>query len=591
MFPLLLPTWQERPFIPEDFEWGPAPVYVESSALRFQSQGMKHVKPTTKARMLTQLGKSGNAEAVPLITEKLKQFSAPQLQVTALKALNNFASSEKIDADTIKPFLDSKNLSVRREAVSLLGKINEVEPDFLLDVAVKATHNTVKSAALHAILRKNHSPGRIAYSQLDKLRQSENRKVRFLAWRLSCHTADVAAHKSSLISACNNDELTSSQAIAEQIPDLPENLATRSLEVLLNNTNSYVRTTLAEKIPDTKLADKLSPLEQLSKDSDPEVRRQAVKKLKYFPNRESVRVLLDALGDISAFVRKTAERGLISIHNELPVHKLCAGVLTADNPKKRYHALLVLASIGSHEQAPRIIKALRSADIPANIAAALSAAYHVRARNALSLIRNYTSHESERVRSSAAKALGMFSYKESNQYLKSLINDNSSKVHRNAIISMGRIGHRKFADSIIQVLKSVENTDGHFDVSTRLAACWAAAHITPADNSLAKRLRVQATERVIVFPMGPPAYENQKVMIACNFALADMAKESSEIKPIFQDVIQKHSKDRGSMSQFPNTPKLKEYARQAKAFYDDKQIESKKRPTRSLSMIYEKVTD
>ncbi|MFW5996619.1 MAG: HEAT repeat domain-containing protein [Lentisphaeria bacterium] len=600
MFPLLLPVWEERPFEQADFDFPPPPVYVGTRALEFQAEGAKYVSSETQETIFKQLGQSNNEEAVPILLEQLDKSDKPEITATILRAMRNFKDSPELSETDFAPYLKSSSSLIRRAATALVGTLEDFDNYSLIQQAHEDSDNQVQVNALRAIVRRlgegesEDDIKDLEFNSLEDLRESENLSVRQLAWKVSFYCHDIEAYDDQIKQAGRDETASIRVAVAECLPSFPVDLTTSLVEMLREDENSSVRKELASVIPELAINDKQNLLVELLEDTDPEVRRVAAERLREFPQQEVAKALFDALAYDSAFVGRAAEESLLEIHDTTVIDELAVTALQSENDNRRYHALRILGKLETTEHAEDVAVALRNESNTRNLAAALQAAFHVRAKSAESEIKDFCSHNDAEVRSSAAVALGMFDYEAVQEDLTELLNDDSDDVRHKAIISMGRIENIGFKDELIEVLKSVENNHD-YNTDCRAAACWAAARLRPVDTELAQRLKKQATEAIVKIPMGPPAYESSPVLISALFGLADMARQSEDIIPLFKEVAAKHSTNSSETSSsdsstpFPASETLREYARQAKAFYNDRAIEPALRSTGSLNLIYQEI--
>lgn len=598
LFPLLLPVWEQRPFEESDFEFGPPPVYVETADLEFQIEGAPYVSPLLREKMFKQLGKSGNEEAVALLLEHLKQSDKPENTATILNAFLHFKDSSRLKEVDIKAHISATSPLIRRAAINLAGHLESVDNKTLLRKALEDRDVQVRINALEAVARRVSGSDREAeapdFNEITDLRNSDNAFIRKLAWRISCHSEAPENHASKFYQACREGAVTVRAELAENLSFLPDDIAEEATAILKKDDNSSVRKKLAETLPALDIENKQAVLLELADDTDPEVRRTAVKSLKKFPEQEVAETLISLLADPSSFVGAASEESLVKIHPSLAIDGLAVEALESDNARRRYHAFRILAELGMTEHASAVAAALADETKARNIAAGLKAAFHVRAEETLSDVKELSGHDDASVRRGAAIALGMFDYDEAGDHLKTLLTDNSDRVRHKTIISMGRIGHAGFTESLLTVLKSVEK-DHDYNIDCRMAACWAAACIRPVQTELADRLKRQAAKAIVKVPMGPPAYENTGVLVSAAFGLAEMARESKEITSLFKEVAETHSMDKddaegaGNSEPFPASKTLREYARQAKAFYNDEDIEPAARSKRGLDLIYQRI--
>jgi HEAT repeat protein len=152
---------------------------------------------------------------------------------------------------------------------------------------------------------------------------------------------------------------------AEALGLIAQPEATRTLEVLLNDTDWMVRSTAVRALAEIGDADSLPLVLQLLKDSRDEVRATVAEEVARFNNPQAVPALIEALNDENSYVRQQAVRSLGRLGDARSVAALIE-LLRAPHVNAYQRALILeaLGKIGSDEAVEPISQLLDSTEKP-----------------------------------------------------------------------------------------------------------------------------------------------------------------------------------------------------------------------------------
>ncbi|MFO7820640.1 MAG: HEAT repeat domain-containing protein [Lentisphaeria bacterium] len=592
VFPLFIPVWQERPLQSDDLALGPRPVKMADNIVEWQArQGLKWAdEPALRCRLVRELGKTQNAYAAKLLIDHLPN-DTPAVQATIMRQLINLPLDRLSTAEQKKiesRILDS-HTAVRQAAITLYPYLPEADSPPLLQVLQLSEDTKTVRATLRSLSALKTET---QFEALARWRQHPDPTVAEYAWKLSCRAPDTKQYLQELKEATKHPEPHVRFVIAEALSHLPEKADREIAELLAVDPSEACRARTAASLAAVRKEFCLPLLVQLSNDKDYSVRLEALKGLQYFPLPKSATAVVDAFQDPSRLVSKQAELSTIALYNKFPdIARRIIPYFGAKRDRTRFHVFNAIGEMKAIEHRDALVAALEKEKKPKHLVAGLRAVYNLQAVDADSLIRRHSRHSKAIVRAAAARAAGILTADYAHEFLMPRLKDQNSDVRYQAIIASGRVRDAGATSAFLNILRDSDPQLGS-NARLRAAACWAAAQLPEVPENLLKRMKKQATEKVIKTPDGP-IYDSSTVLVSCAFALGDITRHQANAEPyakaVFRHLRAKQDEEALFDSDFKPSPVVKECVRQAEAFSEGRrQVQPARRPSRTVRLSYKK---
>lgn len=585
-FPLLLPVWEQRPIVRDDIYPCPYAVQVPDSLIAKQEQGLQVVDAEMRGRMLVYLHETRHPQAIePLLAQLAREPSADVL-ATILDQLCCFTPDAAL-IPVVTPYLRHGHTAVRAAAVRAWA--HQPVPDLapVQALAVDDAEPRVRAAAWQAL---RAAPARVAPAFLLAQAKHAEPAVRAAVCAALLAQPGADARDAFFRDACADPSPLVRIALAAGLTTAPEPLAADLARRLAGDAFATVRVHVAAALPRLPSAQPLLPvLLGLADDPDPEVRRVALAALAATGAPEAAAKAVAHFGDAGHQVHKQAEDTAVALHARTDVRPVVAARFEDPDPTVRYHVFRTLGRLEAKEFVPRLTARLSVETLPANLAALLFALGQVGAADQADAVAAFGRHDSPEVRAQVGFALGRMAVPRTYPVLEQLAFDKTPAVRQEALLGVGRIADGAFNPLLLKVLNSVSMTSGISGADRGIAA-WAAGRTRPISPEVMKRLVVQCTTPVIPTDFGP-VFEDETVLISCDFALAQCTRDAPEFRKLADFCIQFHSKEPNpnapiSMGTLVPTAELKEYARQAHLYLEGQPVEPARRPTQEIYLPY-----
>ncbi len=587
LFPLLLPIWRERPPVRSDLYPLPYPVRLSAADLRNQENILPHASPALRCRIAVALGQTGRNEAVPMLLAWLAREKTPDVLATLLRQLRRFDMRQQSLIDTVRPLLVHAAPEVRLEAVQFYAALPDCNPLELARAATAEPERTVRRAVWAALAAHADAMG-IEFFR--RFWHDSDPSVRAAAVAGSCRKPQLAAYRTELLELCRDPAVQVRHRLAESIPVCPTPLRAPLCRRLARDPHPAVRAAAVRAA--SRLGKPLaSVLHRLSTDADPGVRRLAVAGLADVPGQAAVRTVAARLADADGLVRAEAVRTLGTLHTRgFDTTVAIARNLGAPAPAVRAAAYRALGVVGARKYIETVTSALeKDADHSVALAGAIDALGRLNAKSAAGRIAHFAEHDDAGIRIETAAALGRLDVPETYPVLAKLATDPHRMVRRETFYAMARTRKAAFAGTCKAVLEQT-SPEGPILPADRALACWCAARLRPVDRRLAERLVIQATTPVIPM-LGAKMFEPDEVLVSACFALAQMARDEPAVRPLAEEVLAAHSREFSreelrNLVQVTLVPSdyLREYARQARAFLEGRDVRPRPRPLEKPSL-------
>ncbi|MCK5804895.1 MAG: HEAT repeat domain-containing protein [Lentisphaeria bacterium] len=589
LFPLLLPVWEQRPFVREDIYPGNYPVFVTPAEVELQREALRLADGDLRIHIIRELRRSKIEEGFRVLLDHAAAEADPLVRATLLQ---NLATSRFGDPKLLplaRTAMTAPGEDMRYWGIRLMGTCPEPDFEALINLLQNETSQMLREAAAN-VLRDGWRRGKLAL--YEKLLKDPNPRIRAAAATAACHKAAIAERHSFLVKAAREDEPVIRRALVRELAALPETIRGKLVPIFLADPHATTRAELALKLGRLAEARFLDTLLALMDDPDPEVRRLAAKSLAVFPGAPARKRLVAHIADDRTLVRRQVEESLVRIHAREPVAAAVSAMLNAPKAYSRYHAYRILGRLNSREYAQRIHTGLRREKKPVNVAAAVFALGQFEAAFAAEDVQRLASHTDPGVREGVGRTLGQLRVPKTYGTIKTLAFDKEETVRHAAIISMGWIGDGNvFNKTIFKVLKTVSMLK--MSGMNRSAAIWTAGRLRPIATPLMKRLVVQATTPVVPGEMGEMLFELDETLCSCTFALVQCARDDEAVKPFLETVLKAHELQVPEGHMLPEgvlllpSAELREYARQARAYWNGaRDIKQMPRPTNGMSFSY-----
>jgi HEAT repeat protein len=322
----------------------------------------------------------------------------------------------------------------------------------------------------------------------------------------------------------------------------------------------------------------------MAADPDAGVRTRAAGGLALWAMPEARHALTGLLDDPVLAVRQVAENALVRMHPELDVHQAAMAVFRGTAVRARAHAARTLGRTGAVPFGRELMGALEGETEPVLVSGVVHALGSLGAVYAAQSLDTLCSHGSAQVRAAAAEALGKLRVPATYARLMELAFDPDPRVQEASILAMARTESAVFSDVLRQILMDMDPSDGTvIRARERSLACWAAGRLRPVSMPLMDRLVTQATTPVIPLP-GGRAFEEDSILITAAFSLVHCAHADARVRPLAETVIAAHMGP--EMAFMPNSFELREYGRQALAFYERRPATPGLRPFRRVEFPF-----
>lgn len=215
--------------------------------------------------------------------------------------------------------------------------------------------------------------------------------------------------------------------------------AAAPLAEALSDKDAEVRAQAAFALGQIRAEAAVAPLVAALADAEPEVRQQAVFALGQIRAKSSVEGLIGALRDANVEVRQQAAFALGQIRDARAVSPLSAA-LDDREAEVRQQAVFALGQIRAPEAAGALVKALKDASAEVRQQAAFALG-QLRTREVVPGLIAALGDESAEVRGQAAFALGQIRDERATDPLTAALRDKDTDVRRQAAFALGQLAH------------------------------------------------------------------------------------------------------------------------------------------------------
>ena len=584
-FPLLLPVWQTRPITSTDMFPAPYVTVVPDEVMAKQHEALELVDAELRARVLMYLHLTRHPKAAATLHEQLARERSIEVIATVLEQLCLYKTDAGMAAE-VAPFLKHHDTAVRVAAVRLYGRLPVVKLTPVEELAAGDPQDRVRRTAWQVLCE---NPTRCSPTFLREHWTDTDARSRADALVASLSLPEATAARQTFLTACGDNEVIVRCALAVHLPEAPAALAGELCRKLARDPFASVRESVAQVVPKLGYGDLLPLLLELADDRDPEVRRLALVSLAGSGVPPAVDRAVAHLGDPTIQVHRQAEETLVALHQQTSVVPAVAARIEDPDPVVRFHVFRILGRLNAKEYVPALVEHMNREQRPVNIAAAIFGLAELHASEVAPEVLKFCAHSDVGVRVEVAHALGTMAVPTTYSKLEELVFDKAPQVRESALLAVGRLADGHFSPMLLKVLQSVGAKSG-ISGWDRNIACWAAGRTRPISMDLMKRLVVQGTTPVIPTDFGP-IFEDETVLVSVDFALAQCALDLPAVKPLAQQAMDFHSKAPGvGVSMGPGmlvpSPELIEYARQARAFMEKREVKPALRPTQDILLPY-----
>jgi HEAT repeat protein len=580
LFPLLLPLWQERPLTYTDLRPGPYPVVVAAEQISLQAETLKTADRSLRGVICAELRQTNLQSAYQVLRQQLAVETDPEVLAAVLQQLE---MSPFVAADLEAParaLLEHAREDVRYWATALYGRLENADPALLLRALSQERSQAVRQVAAE---RLRDLPGGVSQATYRSFRQDPNPAVAAALTLGAFLVHDAATRADELARDLATAHEAVRFAVAARLSDLAAPLPERLIPALGHDACVSVRGETATALGRLARPPDLPLLLDLTHDPDPEVRRLAVAACASYPGAATLTALVERLEDERALVRRQAEDTIVAADPVQPAGAVVAARLGRTAFPGRAHQCRVLGRVGFAESAAAVHACLRQETEPEGIRDAVFALGRLRCQPAATDVAAHATDTSPVVRAAVAEALGYLAVPSTYPQLQTLAFDAEEPVRQAAVLAAGMtaVGDA-FSETIRQVLLQTQLEK--MSSANRAAAAWSAARLRPIAPDLVRRLKVQATEKVVPSPLGTMMYESDDVLVSVDFALAQLAREDALARTIFHEVLDFQrgtpaAADPAFASPFAPSPEMKEYAQQALDYLQGTTPTPRLRPT------------
>lgn len=585
LFSLLLPVWQERPFVYADLNPADYPVVVAAEQVTLLREALPMADRSLRMRICADLRQANLPSAYQVLLQRLPVETDPAVLAVLLQQLAlSPAAAAELEA-SVRPLLEHADEDVRYWSTALYGRLETAAAALLLKAVSQDRSQAVRQLAAECLRER---PDAVSPATYRSFRQDPNPAVAAALTVAACLAKDADAQTDEL----GHDLATAHEAVrfavALRLPDLPGALQERLIPAFGRDPGPSVRGETAALLGRLARASDLPLLLELTRDPDPEVRRRAVAACGSYPGPQTLTALVDRLEDAFALVRRQAEDTLVATDKAQPAGPAVAARVSRTAFPGRAHQCRVLGRVGFAESAATVYACLRQETEPEGLRDAVFALGRFRHQPAATDLAALSTHASPIVRAAVAEALGYLAVPSTYPLLQTLAFDAEEPVRHAALLASGMTGAGSAFSETVR-LALVQTQPVKMTPANRAAAAWAAARLRPVAPELVQRLKVQATQAVVPGMMGQMLFEEDQVLASVVFALAELAREDALAKTLFGEVLSFQRVDAPpdatppAAGTYQPSAEVAEAARQARESLEGKPSPQRLRPTTTVS--------
>jgi HEAT repeat protein len=591
LFPLLLPIWQERPFVAADLNPAPYPVVVAAEQVALQREALLTADRGLRLAICAELRQTQLQSAFVVLLRQLRVETDPKVLAAVLQQLelSPFVSAG-LEAP-IRPLLEHPDEDVRYWVTALYGRLDSTDVALLLKAVTEDRSQAVRQVAAE---RWRERPAGVSLAAYRAFRQDPNPAVAAALTVGAFLAQDAAGHAEELVGALATAHEAVRFAVAARLPDFAAPLPERLIPLFGRDSSPSVRGEAAAGMGRLARGGDLPLLLELTRDPDPEVRRRALAACASYPGPQTLAALVERLEDERALVRRQAEDTLVASEKAQPAGAVVTARLSRTAFPGRAHQCRVLGRIGFAESAEAVHACLRQETEPEGIRDAIFALGRFRYQPAAADLASRSTHASPLVRAAVAEAMGYLAQPSTYPALQALIFDREEPVRQAALLAAGMTAAGSAFSEPVR-LALVQTRAEKMTPANRTAAAWTAGRLRPVAAELLKRLKVQATEAVVPGDMGQMLFEADEMLTCVDFALAQLAREDALAKTLFHEVLRAHQAVPAEAAAtvpgaYLPSKEVAEYAQQALEFLEDRPTTPRLRPTVPATFSVDRLT-
>ena len=151
LFPLLLPVWQERPFVYSDLNPAPYPVVVAAEQIALQREALATADRSLRMVIYNELGHANLQSAYLALLRQLSAETDPDALAVVVQqlALSPFASAGL--AAPIRPLLEHADEDVRYWVTALYGRLESADVALLLKAVTEDRSQAIRQVAAESL--------------------------------------------------------------------------------------------------------------------------------------------------------------------------------------------------------------------------------------------------------------------------------------------------------------------------------------------------------------------------------------------------------------------------------------------------------
>ncbi|MCH2205324.1 MAG: HEAT repeat domain-containing protein [Lentisphaerales bacterium] len=581
LLPAILPTWQEKP-MPKNYLTYDLEGYKSEIALtNKQKEALTVEDPVFRLNVLWKLSLLENEDAAKVMLDFIATENDPLMKTAALRYLYNctlpkdakstveklingqtsegiaaarlYCRFENADLAKVSKLLSNSSLKDKISLVKALAETKRITAKEWRQICKESTEYSFRVVPLHEIARNPDDASIDFLKKILKVGSQSEKAVIALNLKVNDKTMQLLA-----------------MCLSEKHATVRSAAAAAALQIKGNKFH-------------TKLIN-------LSRDSDSEVRKSAVRSLQAYPNKSSVEALYKALGDKELLVQKVAVESLKVISKKFDIAPFISKGIQNGNVGLRRWTAHLLGFLIKKENANAIASQLKKEkDFDARTEQVYALGQFKYKLSAQEIKKLSTDHE--RVRAALMHYLGKINDKKYFQLMHdTAMKDTAGFVRWASLEAMGRNGDPWFNKTLLAIMKDLDKENMR-DYQDRAVACWAAGKIRGLSKPMIELMIKYMKVPTIPVVMGPNTYDNSHVLLSIQFAFCDQyhSQKPGEMKDYFLKFAKffhfRFTKDRRSVD-FPRSFHNDNYTEQGLSYLMNEKAPRVHLPKRKLNWDY-----